>query len=143
MQLTFFLLGMGIGSIIWGLTGLIDWNNILSKKYRHKAFLKYMDRVELAELKFPVPEQGNNNREVSELTYRDIDNKLCTVKIVIDHSLHDNISEEDRKKYFEAHGEPGPEEFVFTDEAIAIMRSKGLEVDEFVRDVLRKQGKIA
>lgn len=144
--LVYFLAGVGIGSIMWAVIERFDLedliHNLFQKKYRHKNFEKYMERSAFAEQKYPIPPQ-EHDREISELTYRDIDNKLCTARIIIDRSLGEDLTEQDGVKYFEQHPNPGEnEEFVFTGEAIELMKNQGKEVDEFVRDILRQRGRI-
>lgn len=138
----YFIAGLGIGALLWSLSLLVDWESWLKPKYRHKSMLKYMARVNLAELQHPVPTPQTLPREISELTYRDIDNKLRTVKIVVDPNITDASPEVAMAKMGNS-PDTDPEEFVFTAEAIATLKSQGLEVDEFVRNMLRQAGKIA
>lgn len=103
------------------------------------------------------------SKEVSELSFRDKDGKLCTVKIVVDYRLDDRLTDEDKEKMRQmlASGEGGKlhdimtghnvtegemdriQQFVFSGYTAEQMRARGLELDEVVRKMLKASGRIA
>lgn len=108
----------------------------------------------------PLPE----SKEISELTFRDKDGRLCTVKIVIDHNLDGNLTPDDKSRMRDQikSGDAGAgtlddllynhvvsedsvgqvQEFVFSSMAVRHMRQAGLEPDEVVTKMLRASGRI-
>lgn len=149
------LLGLGIGCL------LISGAYALHRYISDRKFRKYIRQL---------TEEGQRaireaSREVSELTYRDKYGALHVVKIVVDHSLQDNLSDEDKDKMkaMVASGNAGfagslqelmgghrisedaigrVEEFVFSTKAVEDMRAQGMEPDEMVRQMLRAAGRI-
>lgn len=162
---------LGAGSVILGLGGVIAGERYLA--YRRakkklavaKRFHSYVEKlknsVDEALTKDVVPPPIS--KEISELTFRDKDNQLCTVKIVVDHNLDVKLTDDDKARMREMieQGENAGtlddlltnhvvtedragqvQEFVFSSMAVQRMRQAGLEPDEVVTKMLRASGRI-
>src|SRR6266576_4147263 len=148
--LGWFMLGAGVTSLAVGLFHLV---NIIMMKRR---MLSFIDRIkeEAPEFIKDQAEKGSG-RETSEMTFRDKEGNLNTIKIIIDHDLPD-VSLPDREKFKEMvlKGEAGrisevPEkamekvqEFIFSPQAVRDMRRVGMEPDEVVTKMLKASGRM-
>src|SRR6266436_8394115 len=148
--LGWFMLGAGVTSLAVGLFHLV---NIIMMKRR---MLSFIDKIkeEAPEFLKDQAEKGSG-KETSEMTFRDKEGNLNTIKIIIDHDLPD-VSLPDREKFKEMvlKGEAGrisqvPEkamekvqEFIFSPQAVRDMRRVGMEPDEVVTKMLKASGRM-
>ncbi|SRR6266550_2295030 len=154
--LGWFMLGAGVTSLAVGLFHLV---NIIMMKRR---MLSFIDRIkeEAPEFIKDQAEKGSG-RETSEMTFRDKEGNLNTIKIIIDHDLPD-ISLPDREQFKEMvlKGEAGRisdmvsghkvsekamekvQEFIFSPQAVRDMRRAGMEPDEVVTKMLKASGRM-
>lgn len=152
-----FLLGAGFSLLTIGI-------GIGVARYRRRRFRAYVhDLKEFGERLREMNEAAAAaQQETSELTFRDRHGDLCTVKIVIDYSLDQQLSEEDKEamRQMIAAGECSGsltnlikthkysdmekvQQFVFSGHAAYAMREQGLEPDDVVRQMLKASGRIA
>lgn len=99
-------------------------------------------------------------REVSELSFRDKEGAMNTVRIIIDHDLKDMTGTKEEFKEMILKGEAGTmsdilsghkvsedsmskvQEFVFSPQAVRDMKRAGMEPDEVVIKMLKASGRI-
>src|SRR6266446_2870799 len=148
--LGWFMLGAGVTSLAVGLFHLV---NIIMMKRR---MLSFIDKIKEEAPEF-LKDQADktSGKETSEMTFRDKEGNLNTIKIIIDHDLPD-VSLPDREKFKEMvlKGEAGkindvPEkamekvqEFIFSPQAVRDMRRVGMEPDEVVTKMLKASGRM-
>ncbi len=148
--LGWFMLGAGATSLAVGLFHLV---NIIMMKRR---MLSFIDKIKEEAPEF-LKDQADktSGKETSEMTFRDKEGNLNTIKIIIDHDLPD-VSLPDREKFKEMvlKGEAGrisevPEkamekiqEFIFSPQAVRDMRRVGMEPDEVVTKMLKASGRM-
>ena len=127
------------------ITAVIAATFILVRRHlNQRKFHKYLVQI---------TEEGRKKieQEISELTFRDASGKLCKVKIVVDHSLPEKLTQmaqegslqdlmSNHKVSEDAMGQV--EEFVFSPRAVHDMRQAGMEPDDVVREMLRAAGRI-
>lgn len=130
------------------LTAVIAATFIFVRRHlNQRKFHKYL--IQITEEGRKKIEQAS--REISELTFRDASGKLCKVKIVVDHSLPEKLTQmaqegslqdlmSNHKVSEDAMGQV--EEFVFSPRAVHDMRQAGMEPDDVVREMLRAAGRI-
>lgn len=159
--LGWFLLGAGSAiTIIFGVP-------IIAMTVRHmknkKKFGEYVETLKGFSEKLAKMNE-ERSKETSELTFRDKDGKLCTVKIVIDSRLDDTLTPEDKERMRQmilsgessgslddilanhkiTEGEMDRiQQFVFSAHTAEQMRARGIELDEVVRKMLKASGRIA
>lgn len=145
MFLAYFMIGIGVSLIFCGAVFLLrDW--LVERKF--KNYLNTMKQEGALAIK-------EASREVSELTFRDKNGVLCTVKIVIDHAIGDSLAALKKDAEFSgslndlmtghkiAESTMGQtEEFIFSSRAVQDMQALGMEPDEVVRQMLRAAGRI-
>lgn len=153
-----FVIGFGFGFIAAGcFVWFLNWRST-------RKFQKFLRR-----LKETVDEKvrQKDNREVSELSFRDKDGVMNTVRIVIDHDMDRTLTDEDKEKVksvLEGHPDPDMQagsmadllsghkieesamenvhEFVFSAKAVEDMRQYGMEPDEVVTRMLKASGRM-
>lgn len=166
MQSTgWFFIGIGTGILGLMLTIFI-WSYM--KRRRDQKFTAFVeelrDGVDDALASGVIPPLLASEKEISELMFRDRHGELCTVKIVIDHGLDRNLTDEDKARIRDMiiSGDAGAgtlddllhnhvvteeevgkvKEFVFSSDAVHKMRMAGMEPDEVVTKMLRASGRI-
>lgn len=140
-----FFIGAGVGCLL--VTGAMALHRYLTIR----KFRRYLQQLTQEGAKMV----RDAAREVSELTFRDKEGELHTVKIIVDHSLKDDLSEKDMAKVEkfnlqdmlsnhkvseDAMGQV--EEFVFSAKAVQDMKAGGMEPDDLVRQMLKAAGRI-
>jgi hypothetical protein len=156
-----FFIGAGIGSIIYGCVILfINWRT-------KRNFAKFLERIRDMAAE-EVTKQVGVSKEVSELSFRDKNGLMNTVRIIIDPNLDETLTEEDKEEVRSVlSGNISPnmqvgtmddllkghkieeatmekvQEFVFSSKAVRDMRSHGIEPDEVVTRMLRASGRMA
>lgn len=128
---------LGAGSACWLMTmyniyrKIRDNRNHISKFDKMISDLKQTSAVlsEITEMASPV----TGEPEVSELTFRDTNGKLQTVKIIV--SPTDSHAD---PKILDANSN----EFIFSQDVVDRMRSNGVEPDEAVTTLLRASGRL-
>src|SRR6266446_1938754 len=153
--LGWFMLGAGVTSLAVGLFHLV---NIIMMK---RSMLSFIDKIKEEAPEFLKDQahrekiEKGSGKETSEMTFRDKEGNLNTIKIIIDHDLPD-VSLPDREKFKEMvlKGEAGrinevPEkamekiqEFIFSPQAVRDMRRVGMEPDEVVTKMLKASGRM-
>src|SRR6266404_3243093 len=148
--LGWFMLGAGVTSLAVGLFHLV---NIIMMKRR---MLSFIDRIKEEAPEF-IKDQADktSGKEISEMTFRDKEGRLNTIKIIIDHDLPDLcLPDREEFKGMVLKGEAGrisevPEkamekvqEFIFSSQAVRDMRKVGMEPDEVVTKMLKASGRM-
>lgn len=163
-NLAWFCIGFGSCMIAIGLLVIITTLIRAAIRSRRSKFDSYMERLQAVSDGLHQMNEASD-KEVSELHFRDKSGKLCTVKIVIDHSIKGNLTEEDRDKMraivlnrdansgklldlisgasVEESELKQVQQFVFSQQAVEQMREYGLEPDDVVRRMLKASGRIA
>lgn len=152
--IAWFLIGAGAASILIAIAVVLpSW----MAKIRRRKFQRYIEQVQNS-----VPEFiANQTREVSELSFRDKQGILNTVRIVVDPSMHDVLPGSYELQDMMDRGEAGTleglmaghkiseeaasrvQEFVFSPIVVQRMRAAGMEPDEVVTKMLKASGRMA
>jgi hypothetical protein len=159
-----FFIGAGIVMVGYGCV-------IMFMNWRTKRnFARFLERIRdmAAEEVTRQVSGGERGKEVSELSFRDKDGVMNTVRIVIDPNLDATLTDEDKEEVKSVlSGNVSPnmqvgtmddllkghkieesamekvQEFVFSSKAVRDMRSHGIEPDEVVTKMLRASGRMA
>lgn len=154
----------GAGCVIIGVVLAIAATTLIDAVRNKRKFNTYVNNLKSFGETLEKMNEASS-KETSELTFRDISGKLCTVKIVIDYDLDKNLSEADRDKlrdmvlrgdansgrvddiianakYKEGELDKA-DQFIFSGHAVNAMRQQGIEPDEVVRRMLKASGRIA
>src|SRR6266581_6033925 len=145
-----FLMGAGVAILGIGIYHLV---NAIRLKRRMLSFIERMKSDAPEFIKDQI-EKGSG-RETSEMTFRDKEGVLNTIKIIVDHDLPD-VPFRDREDFYSmvVKGETGrindiPEkamvkvqEFIFSPQAVRNMRRDGIEPDEVVTKMLKASGRM-
>ena len=149
---------LGFGSLF-----LVEASIYLFRLYRERNrktnFDAFIERIKSSSNEDDQP--YHKGKEISEFSFRDMNGKLATVKIVIDHDLPDQlVNDPNEMDDMIEHGEAGTmddliksnriisgpmrevEEFVFSPRAIRNMRAGGMEPDEVVVKMLKASGRM-
>lgn len=145
------------------LTALAFWLIVVkANKGLFTRFKRQREAKKVAEMiermKAEAPDMVRNaGREVSELSFRDKDGKLSTVKIVVDASLDNFGIDSEQFQRLMAEGDGGPleellhansdkiettEEFVFSAKSVRNMRMIGLDPEQIVTKMLKASGRM-
>lgn len=157
-------IGVISGSLIYAFGALLKDNTQRLLAYRRKRkFERFLERFNSSVRQDIFGRQQTTQttpNEISELTFRDKDGQLCTVQIVVDHSMNAMPSDDEMSKIMDMvkDGQDElsvikniiPEEdmrkvqkFIFPYDVILQMKASGLEPDEVVRKMLQASGRIA
>ena len=159
-----FFIGAGIAMVGYGCV-------IMFMNWRTKRnFARFLERIRdmAAEEVTKQVGGGERGKEVSELSFRDKDGVMNTVRIVIDPNLDATLTDEDKEEVksvlsgninpnmqvgtiddllkghkIEESAMEKVQEFVFSSKAVRDMRSHGIEPDEVVTKMLRASGRMA
>lgn len=156
-SLGWFLFGAGCATFIWGMVFLTP--DIIAKRRDNKKFEDFIQDLKAQGEELLASQVRASHKEVSQLMFRDKTGALCTAEIVIDPDLPElpNMDKEALFKMVQS-GEVGTindmmegkhkgsmddvERFIFSSKTVQQMREHGLEIDEFVRNMLKASGRI-
>lgn len=161
--LLWFFMGAGtvIISVVVVRTIIAIIHRAVSRK-QPRSFEEYIG--ELRQFSDELQERLKDDlKEVSELSFRDKAGALCTVKIIVDHSIELSDSDKENMKRMVERGDADAgslnaiiaganyeetdmhkvQNFVFSGHAAEQMRARGIELDEVVIKMLKASGRIA